>query len=172
LLIQQNDGSGGFDRPWADYKRGFGQPSGNYWLGNDQLSRLTASGRYKLRLEVQSNSGRRYYAEYSTFRVASAADDYRLRIGGFTGTLYADVLGRHDGMTFTTLDRDHDHSSYNCADNGHGAFWYRSCAECYVNAQEWRRAGHRLLDSRGDFWCVGPSVSMPLKSTRMWIKCK
>ena len=80
LLIQQNDGSGGFNRPWAEYKVGFGDPSGNYWLGNDLLSQLTANNRYKLRFDLQSNYSNWYYAEYSTFRVLSEADNYTLQV--------------------------------------------------------------------------------------------
>jgi len=52
LLIQQNiDGSNFFNRSWADFKVGFNDSSGNYWLGNDLLSQLTMNGRYKLRLK-------------------------------------------------------------------------------------------------------------------------
>ena len=53
-LIQQNDGSGFFNRSWVEFKVGFGDPSGNYWLGNDLLSQLTANYRYKLRFDLQS----------------------------------------------------------------------------------------------------------------------
>ena len=54
LLIQQNDGTSDFfNRSWAEFKVGFGDPSGNYWLGNDLLSQLTASaGRYKLQFDL------------------------------------------------------------------------------------------------------------------------
>ena len=63
-------------RSWAEFKVGFGNPSGNYWIGNEQLSQLSLTGRYKLKFDLQQRgTGRWYYAEYSTFRVQSEADN-------------------------------------------------------------------------------------------------
>jgi len=60
LLIQQNiNGTGAFNRSWAEYKVGFGDSRGNYWLGNDLLSQLTLTGRYKLRVDIQSRMEQR-----------------------------------------------------------------------------------------------------------------
>jgi len=63
-MIQQNlDRSNVFNRSWAEYKIGFNDSRGNYWLGNDLLSQLTLTGRYKLRFDVQSrNNSNWYYA--------------------------------------------------------------------------------------------------------------
>jgi len=132
-LIQQNDGSGFFNRPWAEFKVGFGDPSSNYWLGNDLLSQLTANNRYKLRFDLQQrNTGNWYYAEYSTFIVLSEADNYELVVGGFSGNASYDALGReHNNGKFITFDRGNDQSS-NCAPRC-GGFWYRSCSGCQVN---------------------------------------
>ena len=65
LLIQQNaDGSDFFNRSWAEFKVGFNDSLGNYWLGNDLLHQLTGNVRYKLRVDLQSSNGSWYYAEY------------------------------------------------------------------------------------------------------------
>ena len=45
-----------------------------------------------------------------------------------------DSLNYHHGMSFSTADVDQDgHSTYNCAENFHGGFWYRSCIESNPN---------------------------------------
>ena len=81
LLIQQNvDGSNFFNRSWAEFKVGFNDTSGNYWFGNDLLSQLTMNGRYKLRFDLQGRGRGWYYAEYTTFRVMSELNNYKLQV--------------------------------------------------------------------------------------------
>jgi len=168
LLIQQNDGSGSMNRSWTEYKVGFGDPSGNYWLGNDLLGQLTANNRYKLRIDLQqSGTGNWYYAEYSTFRVLSEADNYTLQVGGFSGNASTDALvGWHNGEMFTTFDRDNDrYSSHNCAALRGGGFWWQSCGGCLVNAAR---------STRYFKWWLGlPGAGGgDLQFTRMWLQCK
>ena len=165
-LIQQNDGSGGFNRPWAEYKVGFGDPSGNYWLGNDLLSQLTANYSYKLRFDLQQHGTGTtwYYAEYSTFRVLPEAYNYTLIVDGFSGNASDDAFGSLNGQKFTTIDRDNDIiSSGNCAAWIGGGFWYSACGGCRVNAA--RSTGWF-------FWGGLPEVREYLQSTRMWLECK
>ena len=71
-MIQQNiNRSGLFNRSWAEFKVGFNDSRDSYWLGNDLLSQLTLTNRYKLKIDIQSrsNTSNWYYAEYSTFTV-------------------------------------------------------------------------------------------------------
>ncbi|XP_033630372.1 angiopoietin-2-like [Asterias rubens] len=49
------DGSVDFDRNWAEYKSGFGDPSGEYWLGNDILVGLTSNGSWDLRIDLEDH---------------------------------------------------------------------------------------------------------------------
>jgi len=54
VLVQQNlDGFNVFTRSWEQFKVGFNDSRGNYWIGNDLLHQLTTSGRYKLRFDLQ-----------------------------------------------------------------------------------------------------------------------
>jgi len=46
------DGSVDFYRGWADYKRGFGNLNGEFWLGLDKINRLTKL-RNRLRVELE-----------------------------------------------------------------------------------------------------------------------
>ena len=80
------DGSIDFYRGWTEYKNGFGNLSGEFWLGNDNLHRLTASGDMELRVDLEDFDGNITYAEYTTFKVADEGDKYRLLIGGYSGT--------------------------------------------------------------------------------------
>ena len=163
MLIQQSvDGSSVFHRSWAEFKVSFGHPSGNYWLGNELLSQLTANNSYKLKFDLQSlsNTSNWYYAEYSTFRVLTEADNYTLQVAGYSGNAGRDSFIYHDGMMFSTYDRDNDRwSSTHCAAEYGGGFWYNACYWCNVNSV------------RHFYWRRLPGGSA-LQSTRMWLQCK
>ena len=135
MLVQQNvDGSNAFNRSWAEYKVGFNDSSGNYWLGNDLLSQLTHSDSYKLRVDLQLRTNLTwYYAEYSVFVVFSEMQNYRLLVSGYSGNIF-DAFSYHSSMIFSTHDRDNDLISRSCAASFGGGFWYRSCYEAGVNA--------------------------------------
>ena len=80
------DGSVDFYLQWESYKNGFGDLSGEFWLGNDNLHRLTAADHVMLRVDLEDFEGSITYAEYTNFSVADEADKYRLLIGGYKGT--------------------------------------------------------------------------------------
>ena len=164
LLIQQNtkNGSAFFYNLWAEYKVGFNDSRGTYWLGSDLLSQLTLTNRYKLRFDLQSRSNRNwYYAEYSTFRVHPERSNYRLEVYGYSGNAGFDAMSYHDGWMFSTFDRDNDWllSSGTCATSYAGGFWYKDCCWCCVN-------------SYYNFHWVGLPGGRELQSSRMWLQCK
>lgn len=72
------------------------------------------------------------YAEYSTFRVASERDGYRLTATGYYGNA-TDALGYSSGAMFSTLDVDNDNSSAHCAKYYGGGWWYRHCHYANLN---------------------------------------
>ncbi|XP_069936699.1 angiopoietin-4-like, partial [Cherax quadricarinatus] len=60
-----------FTRTWQDYKTGFGDPSGEYWLGNDNLHALTSGvHRYRLKVIATNLQGEQRSAVWETFSVA------------------------------------------------------------------------------------------------------
>ena len=80
------DGSVDFYLDWQSYKNGFGDLNGEFWLGNDNLHRLTSTDDVILRVDLEDFDGNKTYAEYTTFKVENEADKYRLLIGGYNGT--------------------------------------------------------------------------------------
>ena len=80
------DGSVDFFLGWESYKNGFGNLNGEFWLGNENLHRLTAAGSVTLRVDLEDFEGDIRYAEYTTFKVADEGDKYRFSIGGYSGT--------------------------------------------------------------------------------------
>ena len=88
------DGSVDFYRNWTDYKQGFGNLSGEFWLGLDKIHRLTSQTKNKLRGELEDFEGNTAYAEYNTFAVADEADNYTLSVAGYTGNYNVWALAR------------------------------------------------------------------------------
>ena len=79
------DGSIDFYRGWSDYKSGFGNVIGEFWLGLDRINRLTNSERYRLRVDLEDIEGKTAYAEYDMFAVTSERIKYRLSLGTYSG---------------------------------------------------------------------------------------
>ena len=165
LLVQRNNGSNFFNRSWAQFKVGFGDPSGNYWLGNDLLSQLTVNNRYKLKFDLQSRNTRNWYwAEYGTFIVWAETYSYMMWVSGYSGNggVYADSFGSMNGAVFTTYDRDNERVP---GVNGGGFWYYYQCNLCRVN-------GFHHNSTSGYFEWLSLSGGSQLQSTRMWLQCK
>ena len=81
------DGSVDFYRNWADYKRGFGNLKGEFWLGNDHMNRISQQKKYILRVDLQDTSGNEKYARYNFFAISSERQNYKLSIGTYSGKI-------------------------------------------------------------------------------------
>ena len=135
VLQRRVDASVDFYRKWNEYKAGFGDLNGNFWLGLERIHKLAGSGKGAiLRVDLKhiSKPNELKYAEYSRFEISNEADGYRLTVGGYSGTA-GDSLSYHSGMKFTTKDRDNDLNPNNCAAAQNGAWWYRSCHYSNLN---------------------------------------
>ena len=80
------DDSVDFYRGWVDYKLGFGNLNGEFWLGLDKINRLTNSERYKLRVDLEDTKLKTVYAMYDYFAISSEKTKYKLSLGTYSGT--------------------------------------------------------------------------------------
>jgi len=160
LLIQQNlHAYNFFNRSWAEFKVGFNDTRGNFWLGNDLLSQLTLTGRYKLKFDLQSRvNSSWYYAQYSTFLVSNETANYRLHVAGYSGNAGYDAFSYHDSRMFTTYDRDNDQC---CTAADSGTMPVSTAASTLYGASQLATAGSVYLEemSCSHLEC-GCSVSM------------
>ena len=85
VFQKRRDGSVDFLRAWDDYKRGFGNLNGEFWLGLDKIHRLSVSGGYKLRVDLEDIHGKTAFAEYSSFSVTNETANYQLNLGSYSG---------------------------------------------------------------------------------------
>ncbi|XP_035753969.1 tenascin-N isoform X2 [Egretta garzetta] len=135
VFQRRSTGELDFYKRWKNYVEGFGDPSGEFWLGLDRLHNLTSSSpiRYELRVDLRTAS-ESVYAVYDFFQVASSRDRYRLSVGNYRGNA-GDAMTYHNGWKFTTWDRDNDVALSNCALTHHGAWWYKNCHLANLNGK-------------------------------------
>ena len=84
VFQKRQDGSVDFYRGWADYKNGFGNLNGEFWLGLDNIHRLTNT-KNRLRVDLEDTTGKTAYAEYDVFAVTSERTKYQLSLGTYSG---------------------------------------------------------------------------------------
>ncbi|XP_045201267.2 fibrinogen-like protein A [Mercenaria mercenaria] len=141
VFQRRQDGSVDFVRDWNEYETGFGNMTGEFWLGNKYLNLLTDNDApHELRIDLEDHDGNRAYAKYSSFKVGSKRTNYKLYVSGYTGNAgdsLADSnlsFGSHDQMEFTTTDADNDeYTSGNCAANWDGGWWFNNCFHSHLN---------------------------------------
>jgi len=137
IVIQRRvDASVDFYRNWASYKAGFGDVTGNFWIGLDNLHKLAGPGRGAiLRVDIKHRNSptSQYYATYSAFEIGDESSKYKLLIHGYSGTA-SDSMAYQNGMKFCTYDNDNDlGASENCAAHWKGAWWYNLCHHSNLN---------------------------------------
>ncbi|NP_001103281.1 angiopoietin-related protein 2 precursor [Macaca mulatta] len=169
VIQRRLDGSVNFFRNWETYKQGFGNIDGEYWLGLENIYWLTNQGNYKLLVTMEDWSGRKVFAEYASFRLEPESEYYKLRLGRYHGNA-GDSFTWHNGKQFTTLDRDHDVYTGNCAHYQKGGWWYNACAHSNLNGV-WYRGGHyRSRYQDGVYWAEFRGGSYSLKKVVMMIR--
>uniref|UniRef100_A0A1X7TKK6 Fibrinogen C-terminal domain-containing protein n=1 Tax=Amphimedon queenslandica TaxID=400682 RepID=A0A1X7TKK6_AMPQE len=134
VFQRRQDGSVDFYRYWTDYENGFGNLTGEFWLGLSKIHRLTKEGSNTLRVDLGDFGNNKAYASYSTFSVSDGSTEYILTVGGYSGTA-GNSLAYHSGKKFSTRDRDNDILSDTCPQRREGAWWFEHCNFSHLNGR-------------------------------------
>lgn len=131
VILSRSSGRERFNRTYRQYQDGFGDPSEEYWIGNDLLHRLTTWRPHQLRVALEDFNGQKAWAQYKVFRVGGPEENYQLTVDQFEADSNAgDGLKIHNGMKFSTYDKDDDtNKDGNCSQllGGYGGWWYSNC---------------------------------------------
>ena len=101
------DGAENFYRTWKDYVHGFGNRTGEYWIGLENIFGLTVTNS-SLKIEMEAFEGASpecAEATYYEFKVDNEASKFKLHVNGFSGNC-DDSFSYHDGNMFTIKDMD------------------------------------------------------------------
>ncbi|XP_029639119.1 fibrinogen-like protein 1 [Octopus sinensis] len=133
VIQRRRDGSENFTRKWNDYAFGFGNVNGEYYFGNENIHKMTRNGNYTLRIELSDWENDTAYAQYTSFYIDSEKDEYKLHVSGYNGTA-GDALNKyHNGMLFSTIDKDNDEWAEHCALKDRSGWWFRACGFSSLN---------------------------------------
>ncbi|XP_077866088.1 fibrinogen C domain-containing protein 1-like [Saccoglossus kowalevskii] len=170
VIQRRQDGSENFYRDWDAYKHGFGDLNGEFWLGNEQIHRLTLQDNYEVRIDLGDTSGKMTFALYEHFGVAAETVNYKLSLGTYFGTA-GDSFGsdRHRNMAFSTKDRDNDIYDGNCASLYKGGWWYGACHHTNLNGL-YHHGDNPNKSGDGVSWQAWRGFHYSLKFTEMKIR--
>ena len=167
VFQRRQDGSIDFLRGWAEYEKGFGNLTGEHWLGLRNINRLTPKGSNYLRVDLGDFEGSKAYAKYNSCEILDSYTKYTLVIGSYTGTA-GDSLSFNNMMKFSTKDRDNDVDGGNCASRHSGAWWFKNCYHAHLNAPYFRSSSVSMW--QGINWYAFKGDRYSLKFTEMKVK--
>ncbi|ALC39524.1 maker492 [Drosophila busckii] len=134
VIQRRQDGSVSFNRTWSEYREGFGQLNGEFFIGLDKLHLLTNSAPYELYIQLIDYHNEQRYAHYDHFVIGNEADSYSIKsMGKFTGNVTDSMDLWHVNRKFSTPDRDNDLSARHCAAEYLSGWWFDNCYMCNLN---------------------------------------
>lgn len=191
VLQRRRDGSVDFSKNWIQYKEGFGYLSPDdtteFWLGNEKIHLLSTQSSipYVLRVELTDWEGNKKHADYAMFKVSPEVDMYRLTYAYFHGGDAGDAFDgvgfkdptekfftSHNGMQFSTADKDNDKFEENCAKQEGSGWWMNRCHAANLNGKYYLGGKYTEKDSgagydNGITWGTWLGSWYSLKETTM-----
>ncbi|XP_019638197.1 PREDICTED: fibrinogen-like protein A isoform X2 [Branchiostoma belcheri] len=175
VIQRRFDGSLEFFRRFNAYQDGFGDSSSEYWLGLDNIYRITAQNAYELYIELEDWSGNVKFARYSSFSVGPGSD-YTLSVGGYSGTagdgFCLSFSSTNNGMKFSTRLHDRDTSSLSTGEFYGGGWWFGSSSLSDLNGPYFRDTdGFNDNNGYGVYWApFTGDLFYSLKKTKMMVR--
>uniref|UniRef100_A0A1B0DD80 Uncharacterized protein n=1 Tax=Phlebotomus papatasi TaxID=29031 RepID=A0A1B0DD80_PHLPP len=171
VIQHRDDGGVNFYRTWSEYKHGFGNIDGEFWIGLDKLHEITSSRIHELLIHLEDFEGETKIAKYDSFAIGGEKENYALiLLGKYSGDA-GDSLSYHAGQKFSALDLDNDSwVEGNCAQAHTGGWWYNACDTSNLNG---RYLGGEVPDElryQGIYWNEFKGANYSLKKVRMMIR--
>ncbi|XP_044519533.1 angiopoietin-2 isoform X2 [Gracilinanus agilis] len=169
VIQRREDGSTDFQRTWKEYKMGFGDPAGEYWLGNELVSQLTNQQRYVLKIHLKDWEGNEAYSLYEHFYLSNEELNYRIHLKGLTGTAGKISSISQPGNDFSTKDADNDKCICKCSQMLTGGWWFDACGPSNLNGMYYPQR-QNTNKFNGIKWYYWKGSGYSLKATTMMIR--
>ncbi|KAM4702096.1 angiopoietin-related protein 5 [Discoglossus pictus] len=151
VIQKRIDGTTDFQRNWLEYMDGFGDLSGEFWLGLRKsfcvLNQKNTS--FMLNIAFEAEDGTSAYASYDNFWLEDETTSFIMHVGRYSGTAGDAIRGykkqdNQNAMPFSTFDMDNDGCHSSCTVNGtsinscsifnnRSGWWYNQCGLANLN---------------------------------------
>ncbi|XP_063915249.1 ficolin-2-like [Zophobas morio] len=121
-FMRRFNGSQNFFQNWEDYKNGFGDLEGEFWLGLEHLYELTGDTINELLFVLTDWEGKTVKSHFKEFRIGNEKERYALDvIRGYSGDGGQSFMSQLK-WKFSTGDKQDAFGS--CVNTYHGPWWY------------------------------------------------
>ncbi|XP_037811105.1 fibrinogen-like protein 1 isoform X2 [Lucilia sericata] len=173
-ILRRQDGSENFNRTWNEYKTGFGQKNGEFFIGLEKLHIMTMySEPQELLIILQDFANQTRYAKYNDFLIGSENEKYTIKkLGKFYGDA-KDSFSQHLNYAFSTYDQDNANATMShCAKEYPGGWWFSSCFYSHLTGPYLRHSQIDKKKEQGIVWYAWHGVNYSLKYVEMLIRPK
>ncbi|XP_052072296.1 fibrinogen-like protein A isoform X3 [Mytilus californianus] len=171
VFQRRETGEEDFNREWIDYENGFGSLRKEFWLGNSNLYIITDQGRYELMVMIEDFKNNKAFARYNSFKIGGVFSNYKLSIGGYSGTA-GNILEKNSNKPFSTKDKHNvKFKDLDCAKYDGGPWWFTEEIDCTWTNLNGEYSKEKSDDFHGIYWLHEPTLDiLTLKQTTMMIR--
>uniref|UniRef100_A0A1I8MFB2 Fibrinogen C-terminal domain-containing protein n=1 Tax=Musca domestica TaxID=7370 RepID=A0A1I8MFB2_MUSDO len=171
VILNRFNGDINFQRGWLEYKHGFGNLAGEFFIGMEKLYALTASAIHELLITLEDFQNHSRYARYNLFAIGNEMESYELKLLGKYEGDAGDSLTYHAGSKFSTFDNDNDGCvDCNCAQSHKGAWWYNWCDKSNLMGPYHATDYDKIEQYRGIYWHEWLGGNYSLRAVKMMIR--
>ena len=124
VIQRRQNGTENFNRGWSEYREGFGDLNGEFWLGLEKIYRLTASAQdTNLYIDMTDLDNEDSYVYYGSFALGPVSTNYSLTLSGYAGTT-PDAYNECANVSFVSFDNHiNGTGATNCTEGKTGGWW-------------------------------------------------
>ncbi|XP_068095437.1 angiopoietin-related protein 3 [Hyperolius riggenbachi] len=169
VIQRRADGSVDFNQTWEDYRNGFGDLTGEFWLGLQKIYTLTQQADYILHIELQDWKYNTRFVEY-LFSLGNQDTNYTIQVSQVLGNIPG-AIPEYTQLPFST--KDHYAQHLKCPPEAlSGGWWKSTCGGTNLNAKYTKPKSKVRAEKRrgqGLYWKPEKGRIYSLRSTKIML---
>ncbi|KAI7809519.1 putative angiopoietin-related protein 3-like [Triplophysa rosa] len=133
VIQNRHDGSVDFDQSWEKYEDGFGDFSGEFWLGLKKIYAIAHQGNSHLHIQMEDWRKEKHFIVYQ-YILEDAASNFTIHLK----LQSVEAVDEHIGLRFSTKDHNDGNLDPNCVQDYTGGWWFSICGDINLNGKSIR----------------------------------